>query len=428
MKFNFKSLYRLGKQNDNDLKLASVSEQILFSGCNFICAIAILKVSSVKDYGVYSFLFTLVTLFNGIFASLIHRQMQLDIASKDEAGQNRGYRASFFLELILMSGLMLMAALILYGANLIGVNIDLLLILSVVGYLIVFNIFELGRRFLYCKNMQVHSLKITVKVFGSLLLWLFAYIVIDNEKYAIHLVFLSLTLAFLIGLVLNTLCVEILSNKHIKVKIKNTAMGYYAQGKYGVVGMFATWLQNQSINPFLMYVAGPLVVGYFALGRLIVMPIIVIANGLASSALPKLRRFAKNELKSDVFKEINTHSLIVIAFALVYGFVLLSLHLTGVLDKIVPEYQEVKYYLFFWMIAFPTINYRFWRSQYFVAHVQLDLVLRIALLSAAVVALSMVIIAYLFKAPVFSILGLIFAEIIAIVILTVLIKKSLKLV
>ena len=426
MKFKNKLASFFNSQNDNSLKLASVSEQVLFSGCNFLSSIAILKVGSVKDFGIYSFIFTLVTLGNGIFASLIHRQMQLDIASKIESEQNRGYRASFFLELALIALLVVAAILTVLVTKYFQMKVDLLLLLAVASYLLAFNIFELNRRYLYCRNMQVNSFKITLRVFVGLVLLLTVYVLIDNQYYAIHLSFVVLAVAFMLGLFLNKLCTNILFNKRIKVEVSKTASTYFLQGKYGFLGMLATWLQNQSINPFLMYVAGPLVVGYFALGRLMVMPIAVIANGLTSSALPKLRRYAKKNLKESVFDEIKSQSLLVTIFAVIYSCILFLLHVTGFFDAYVPEYQSVKYYLLFWIVALPIINFRFWRTQYFIAHVKMDLVLRVALMSTAIVASTMLIITYIFKTPVFSILGLVLAEFVAIIVLTVLIKGSIK--
>ncbi len=96
---------------------ASVMEQILMSGSNMLASIVVLKAAGVAQFGIYSFIFVLATLISGVFGTLLHRQMMLEIASEEKPVQHRVFLATIAIEVVGLLLFLLLLALILSGLS-----------------------------------------------------------------------------------------------------------------------------------------------------------------------------------------------------------------------------------------------------------------------------------------------------------------------
>ncbi|CAN0486268.1 unnamed protein product, partial [Hapterophycus canaliculatus] len=126
---------------------------------------------------------------------------------------------------------------------------------------------------------------------------------------------------------------------------------YWGHGKFSFLGMLTSWVQNQGITPFLMFVAGPLVVGYFSLARLLTVPITVVNTGLINSALPRLRETYNKTGQKEVERKVSTLTAINMGLSSIYFLALFLCHYTGVLETVFPDYNNAVMFLVIWSIV-----------------------------------------------------------------------------
>ena len=145
------------------------------------------------------------------------------------------------------------------------------------------------------------------------------------------------------------------------------------------------------MNPLLMVISGPLLVGYFNLGRLIVMPLNVMMVGLINSSTPTLRRvFQKDgaEHLTSVIKDLARKNMI---FTGVYVSLLAGAHLTGLMQRFVPDYNQVKWFLLLWIVTITVSIYRFWFGQYFIVSMQFKFLMRVSVVASVLTLAGMLI-------------------------------------
>ena len=369
---------------------ASISEQIAMSGSNMLASIVVVSVAGVSAFGVYSFAFVLSTLANGAFGTLLHRQMMLDIAAASEEERGRVFLSTLAIECAFMLTALLLA---IPAVLLAGTWIDLEghydgIVASAI-YVCLYNLFDLCRQFLYTTDNQVYSLRCTLVYISTQMVGLALIFFYHRSDGTVADVYLLFSLCLAISLASNRRCRQTLLAVDWPGWRASWAvfLRFFQQGRFSLIGMLVTWVQNQSMNPFLMAVSGPLVAGYFSLGRLLVMPMAVVSQGLVNSTTPGLRRVFKNEgaapLRRRILSLINKN----LAFALAYVTLVAIAHVSGLLERFVPDYAEVKWYLLLWILMLVSSMYRFWNGQFFVVSMRFRFLLGVGI-AALVVSMS----------------------------------------
>jgi len=366
---------------------ASIGEQILMSGSNMVASLVVVRAAGIEWFGIYSFILTLGTFASGAFATLLHRQMLLAISDDDEEPAGTGLLSTLAVELALMLvGLLALALLLTASATWLDVDRYRSEIIGACLYLCLFNLFDLFKQFLYTRDEQVYSFRCTA-VFVTLQLAFLGYILlrVDADN-VVTLTFLTMGISLFVSLGTNMRCLRALGRASWKGwrGAGRVLAAYFEHARFSLLGMSVTWLQNQSMHPFLMFVGGPVAVGYFNLARLIVTPIAVVNQGLVNSTTPQLRRAFKNEgvhrLKERIVRLQNANLL----FAGAYAAGLALLHVTGLFDRFVPGYAEVRWYLLIWILMLFASTCRFWMGQFFVVGMEFRYLLGVGVIAMLV--------------------------------------------
>ena len=396
---------------------ASVIEQILMSGSNMLASIVVLKLGSVSQFGVYSFVYVLSTLIAGVFGTLLHRQMMLQIASEDQATRQRIFLATIAVELIgllgfivLLSGLMALLS--------IWFNVQAYASIAVAGgfHVVLMVLFDACKQYSYTTENQVYSLRSTATyVIIQLLMMALIFASVPGET-LVESIYGALCAGFAGSLLANRLCRNALRDAQWTQWSDAWAVlsGYFRQGRFSLLGMAITWAQNQSMNPFLMLISGPTVAGYFSLGRLMIMPMAVASQGLVNSSTPTLRRLYNQQGAQPMSACINTFILKTSLFSVLYTALLLAGHLSGVFARIVPGYAEVQWFLALWIVLVSCSIWRFWRGQFFVVSMQFKFLLRVSIAALCVTATGMFVFGILMRSFQLALFSVIAGELVAI--------------
>ncbi|MEE9321505.1 MAG: hypothetical protein V3U76_13735 [Granulosicoccus sp.] len=372
---------------------ASITEQILMSGSNMFASLIVVKAAGVTWFGIYSFVFVLTTLANGAFATLLHRQMMLEISAATEEERSKVFLATFAIEVLFMAIAVSLFAGVLWLAGDYIESADLekysAVIIASIAFVCLYNLFDLCRQFLYTTDNQIYSLRCTVIYVlsqGLMLLWILFQ---GDEATTVANTYLAFTASLIISLGFNGKCLNTISDaKWFSWRYAwSVFLGYFQQGRFGLIGMTVTWIQNQGMSPFLMVVSGPLVVGYFSLARLMVMPMAVVSQGLVNSTTPGLRRTYKRDGVQLLKQRITSLSNKNLLFSVLYVTILAIAHIGGMLTRFVPSYAEVQWFLLLWIMIMTATMYRFWIGQFFVVSMRFRFMLYVSL-SALLVSLS----------------------------------------
>lgn len=372
---------------------ASISEQILMSGSNMFASLIVVKAAGVSWFGIYSFIFVLTTLANGAFATLLHRQMMLEISAAEEEKRSNIFLATLAIEILFMAvAVTLFAGVLWLAGDYIGtakLEKYSVVMIAAVAYVCLYNLFDLCRQYLYTTDNQIYSLRCTVIYVvsqGLMLLWI---LFLADETVTVAYTYLAFTVSLIISLVFNRKCLVTLSGaKWFSWRYAwSVFLRYFQQGRFGLIGMAVTWVQNQGMSPFLMIISGPLVVGYFSLARLIVMPMAVVSQGLVNSTTPGLRRTYQHDGVEILKQRITSLSNKNLLFAVLYVTILAIAHISGLLARFVPSYAEIQWFLLLWIVIMTATMYRFWIGQFFVVSMRFRFMLYVSL-AALLVSLS----------------------------------------
>lgn len=364
-----------------------VAEQIVLSVSNMAASLVVVKTAGLKWFGIYSFIFVMATLISAFFSNLLHRQMVLLIASSSPQDQKRVFIATVAIQavVIVILGCMLALFVSLFSMTFLVTEFGSELITAAV-FVAFYNFYDLCRQYLYVLDKQAYSLRRTLVYIGVLIfgiVWIVLYAPSSDVVASMYGVFGT---AFFISLISNRQCHrafregEWVSWVHVMTILKS----YFAEGRFRLVGMLVTWAQNQSMNPVLMWLGGPLVAGYFSMARLMVMPMAVVNHGLTNSTTSELRRCYEASGAGDLHKGIARYMKLNFMMAALYCIALMLAHATGALNQFVPEYEFVKWFLAIWVVTLLVTMYRHWLTQFFIVSMQFRFLMNVSIAALAV--------------------------------------------
>lgn len=362
-----------------------------------MASLVVVKSAGVSWFGIYSFMFIMAMLASAILSTMLHRQMLLEISTFEVDERRRVFLATLIMQamvLVVSLGVVLLYLSIFNTPLTFTTYRDEIFAVSV--FVCIYNFYDLCRQYLYATDNQVFSFRCTAIYVGGVclgLLWILFKIDADRTVSTVFLVF-SCSLA--ISVLSNRICLDDTRDAQWLGwrYVWSIFVQFFSLSRYRLVGLFVTWTQNQSMNPFLMWVGGPLVAGYFSLARLLVMPMAVINQGLVNSTTPTLRRIFKNETLDNLVHKISSLNRRNMAFSALYLAILCGAHISGLLDRFVPDYAEVKLYLLIWIATLLTTMYRFWIGQYFVVSMQFSFMMRVGCIACVVSLTGMIITGY----------------------------------
>jgi len=400
------------------------------SAVNFSTSLFVIKIGSIAHFGVYSFLFAFSILASGLCGTLVHRQMVLHISPKHANERAQCLKSSVLHELILL--LLLCGAFVACYWIFVSVTqsdgyLSNITLLSFLLYVVSLNLFDLFRQYLYTNDLHTSSLKITLVFLASVLV-LQLLILVSNigSEHPVAAGYITLCSALLIAIAFNKICSAALHEGTWPSisRSKDLFADYFRQGRFGSVGSVVTWFQNQSMGPILMFIAGPVIVGYFNIGRLFAMPISVVSQGLVNSTLPGLRRTYVNTGASSLRHQLNRLGFLNVTIGVIYAMVLLTLDHLSILETVIPEFSNIRFYVFFWMLLIGTTLIRFWIGQFFIVTLQLNVLLVIGLIATTFSMTLLVVFGYLLKDMNIAMFFIILGEVLSIILLLSRIRKE----
>jgi len=397
----------------------TVTEQILFSASSMLASIVVVASAGVSWFGIYSFMFVLASFGNAFISTLFLRQMTLEIATRDDQEQQDMFFATLTMVSIVFAAILLSTLLLLnslsaehllvqYRAELIACEL----------FVFLYSLFDAVRQYHYVTDRHRNSFLYTFIYAASLSIILLMIFLYSEPEKVVHRVFLGFSFSIMACLICNKVLYKAVLDAQWRGwrYVKSIFEIYYKQSRFRLVGLSVSWTQNQSFNPFLMITAGPLIAGYFSLARLLVMPMSVVNQGLTNSSVPSLRRAYINDGAKDLVSRIRKLDNKNLIFTSLYIVILLVSHFSGLLDKYIPEYQEVKWFLFIWAVALIATIHRFWISQFFTVSMQFKYLMIVSLISLAVSLTGMLVAGYVFNQVHLALTFVIVGELIAIAI------------
>jgi len=377
---------RFARRNN---KWFAALEQSGLSGCNFLYSLLIIQLAGVSDLGVYSFWFVVCQFMGMLTIGLSTRQMVLQFSDEPFAAQRRGFATTCRL----VAGLQLAQAALIGGMVMIHPPTAgaLVLWLALTAYSASLNYAELFRQYYYLRSRQRLSFwfSATSLTFSTAAFVLF--MVVGSVEAPELSAFWFLALGNL-GFVYSAHRALSRSGAVAAPRLAEVialCRTYWKPGIPATGGMLVTWMQNQSATPLLMFMLGPLWVGYYSLARMIVMPVNMLTAGLSKSALPQIRRAFGDGDGDALERSIEGHRRT--NLNLVYGYVVLVGLVWGVGryfgrfkagDALIPMFVAT-------VLVLILSNLRFWKTQHFVVRMRFGLLLRLGIYASAVTVAMM---------------------------------------
>jgi len=366
-------------------QILSVADQILLSLANLVASYLLLTAVGVEIFGLYSFLMVVCNLISGSFGSTLHGQMTLRIAGKRERIIQASFLSTFLLYVCIFgmfAALVAMALAIPYAIPYFEGNKRAIAAAGVFAFLL--SLFDLFRKYAYVKARQDISLMSTVVYFVLLISGML--LVELEESSALWTIFIIFCVSKTVALSVNYLCIAALfTARRMSLSARMRLLAtYWSQGQFSFLGMLTSWVQNQGITPFLMVVAGPLIVGYFNLARLLTVPVTVVNTGLINAALPRLRETFNKEGLEAVARNVSALTQVNMGLSALYFTTLAVCHYTGLLDRIFPDYQNAVVFLLLWSVVAMTLLYRSWLTQQYAVAMKFRFLLMVGIVSATI--------------------------------------------
>ena len=366
-------------------QLYTVGDQVLLSAANFLASIAVMRSAGVEWFGIYSFIVVVATFFHGLFASMIFGQMTLTIATSRARARETFFAATVRQQV----GIYLAGAALLGAAAAVPAWRDAFAryapeIAVAVLYTVLLSMFDLFKRYLYVADEQRRSFLYTSAYFALFLVLLGAVFLFAPAEHVVRLVLASFVAALGASVLTNRFCLDAMRRaKPLPWRDVRRLLGRYGrQGRFSVLGTLVTWVQNQSMTPFLMWASGPTIVGVFNIARLLVTPVQIVNTGVSNGIMPQLRRVFRAEGFSALSARISAIFRFNLAFTLCYFAALGAAAAMGWLQLLIPEFDDVRPYLGIWAAITLATLYRTWITQFFIAAIDFSFLLKASVYGA----------------------------------------------
>lgn len=370
----------------------AAAEQAAISGSNMLFSVAIISLSGIEAFGRYSFVFVICQLVNAAAGSLVYRQMVLKVSSDSRSQQNRVFAATGWISLGIIAATSLAIYIIWLATADALSEVSHGLFIGPLLYTASLLLTEYFRQYLYIRGKQRLSFALTcIGIVATVLIGLAFLATGHGENLHIEMFYYQ-AIGMCILLALNTCCFSVFKGTG-NTPMKDawpTFVDYYQRGKLALVGMLVTWMQNQSVTPLLMFMMGPTVVGTYNIARMVFMPVNVVNSGLSKSALPEIRRSFKSSGDSGLSNSISQHTKL--SMNLVYGYlvvVAVVVFAAMAMGKSLGS-PSMPLYLLCTALVMTLSNYRFWQSQWFVAKMHFETLLKFGLIAAIITVFAMV--------------------------------------
>lgn len=387
---------------------------MLLSVVGFGTSAAIVKFASVSQLGIYSSFLVVITLAQTCYGSLFSGQMLLISSGKSRIFVNTYFRLTTVMWAASTFGFLLLFFCIFFIMSFFDEETYQKTMAYGTVCVVSLTLFEQTRRLMYVRSEFKYSAVFTIVFSISHVVMSVFLFQLNEGNYSANSAFLSLGTAYLIGVLLNPVFWNSLSTAKNISPIKAIALfkRYLLQGKFALGGIILSWIQNQSITMYLLVFFGPKVAGVFSLGRLLLTPISVVNYGLINGFIPLLRKYAQNKEWSKLFSTTNKFSRMGAASVLAYSIPLLVVLKFDWLQPYLPEIEDAKPFVYFWITLTGILVFRTWLTQYFIARLHFKFLLNASLVSTTITALSVIVLTIFNASPILISSSIIMGELI----------------
>lgn len=367
-------------------RILTITDQLLLSALGFATSAAIVKLGDIEQLGVYAALLAVVTLVQTSYSSVVSGQMLLFISGESIKLKDSYFRLTEIIWLFYSAAAIFFTLLLSFLVSRIADDVQAKSVFSAGLCAIAISIFEQHRKLLYVKKHFLISTILTC-IFLFVHISVSYYFIVKNSfYYSATDAFISLTIAYLVAAILNPIAIATIKNaKKIRItKAWGLHKKYLKQGKFAFGGLSLAWLQNQSISLYFLLIFGPTVAGLFNLGRLVIMPIMVINTGLINGVLPTLRILASKKKLTELTASTKRYAVFSLVLNLFYvTFVVVALKVDWIIG-LQKDLSTATNYIYFWLILATGIIWRTWVTQFLIANLKFQTLLKFNAISAFV--------------------------------------------
>ena len=323
-------------------------DQGMLSAANFLIAIILIKTVAKVDYGYYSIAFSISLFLISVQNAIVNTPLAVLLVTK-KGGEKKAYAASLcygqFLALLpaVCLGLAVIIILRSWGLDSTQASVATALCIGAVGLLFR----EFLRAYYFAEEVPLQVLKMDA-LYVALLLCLIA----------LSYLFLTISVAVILILmgVSGLLSALVFSrNRDWEYRQESIREGYrenWKLGKWALLGVFVTHVQNYSYLYLLGALLGSVAVAEVSAARLLLMPLMFVQEGWGKIAVPHGSKLREQNRIERFFKEQILVSLIVTLGTAAYLVLVLTFRRTIVGSLLSGKYENSLDYVLFWGAIF----------------------------------------------------------------------------
>jgi len=319
-------------------------DQAMLSALNFLISIILIKTVSKVEYGYFAIAFSISQLLIWIHHSIVNAPLAVLLVEKNNS-QKQQYSASLcygqFIAILPAAffGVAIAGLLLYWGLDNTIANIVAAVALSAIG--ILFR--EFLRAYFFAEENPLQVLKLDA--YYIVLFFLLIVLCYHFFKISIAAIFIMNGAS---GLFVSLLCVRKSQWQYHRESIRESFRENWKFGKWALVGVIVTHMQNYSYLYLLGALLGSAAVAEVSAARLLLAPVLLAQIGWGKIAIPHGSKLRESNQTIRFLKELILTSLIFIIGIATYIIILLSV--SGVLNQILftEKYANTFEYLPYW--------------------------------------------------------------------------------
>lgn len=339
--------------------IASI-DQAFLSGLNFLISIVLIKIVSKPEYGYYSIFFSIILFMASVQTAVVNTPLAVLLVTK-HGEEKRQYIGSLFfgqnLFLFIIAFVGVLGGTITWYFNLLESSLSAIIIaisLAFIGILLR----EFLRAYFFADEAQ--NTVLVIDVLYVVLFIILSFLVYIFSLLNVAVVFLLMGLSsFLVGIFF----IRRNKWKFSRSEIKSGYSENWKYGKWALLGVTVTHIQNYSYLYLLGIIVSTAAVADVSAARLLLMPLILLQEGWSKVILPHGSKLREENRLPRLFKE---QFAISIAFVIVVIFLVLALiFFKPFLLNIIlsAKYENSFDYIFYWgaifLMGFISLNASF---------------------------------------------------------------------
>lgn len=325
----------------------SIGNQVVTSGANFLLIIALIRLMSPENFGIWSVALIVMYLYSGYMNALVITQMIVNlplITSRDK----QGYVGNMLLTLLgIGAAFVIMIVVIKNGVGASSKNSILLIPAALMAFLFSTKEFFIKLAYSTSREWNVICINAIISIIQIAGLGLLYYNGIVIEPFSVAwLMCTAYFLAVVVAYVLSRKDISYSSIYCIRKDLKQSSQGSI----WASAGVTVTWLQGQSYIYLSAIIIGPVAAGIASASKIFLSPLHMLMPAINQVALPHLAVII-NESKDAARRFTNKLLLIYMAIASIYSILLFVFYewLTGKILN--DDYQNIEFLVICWVVA-----------------------------------------------------------------------------